>query len=224
MPFGQRIASRQVLFRHDLIHKKKDQIVKEVASVILSDSTDVWTIQTDATLKKLNLDSLQLIRKGSLRSKLKILYITENLTRKASMTSLRWMPDPIKWFSLQSHVNDSNEFRALSRFRAGDAGLGNRRPNVHGRTYKQCPWCNTLGLLVDLNEFHVGVECPGVGFVRPAVGISHYLESRSVDSLPLGMIFKDYLGGDGANAQTMGARASSLNSILDNWLTIVTDL
>ena len=58
MPFGQRITSRQILFRHDLIHKKKDQIVKEVASVILHDPTDVWTLQTDATLKKLNLDSL----------------------------------------------------------------------------------------------------------------------------------------------------------------------
>ena len=160
----------------------------------------------------------------ALRSMLKDLDISENLTRKASLTSLLWMPDPLIWFSLRSHVNDSNEFRVLGRFRAADAGLGNRRPNVHERTYKQCPWCNMLELLVDLNEFHVGVECPGVGFVLPAVGISHYLESRSVDSLPLGMIFKDYLGGDGANAQTMGARASSLNSILDNWLTIVTDL
>ena len=63
MPFGQRIASRQVLFRHDLIHKKKDQIIKVVASVILRDPTDVWTHQTDVTLKKLNLDLLQLIHK-----------------------------------------------------------------------------------------------------------------------------------------------------------------
>ena len=63
-----------------------------------------------------------------------------------------------------------------------------------------------------------------MGFVWRAAGVSHYFESRSVDSQPLGIIFRDYLGGDGTNAHTMGARASSLNSILDNWLTIVTDL
>ena len=58
MPFGQRIASRQVLFRHDLIHKKNDQIIKGIASVIIGDPSDVWTQQKDATLNKLNLGSL----------------------------------------------------------------------------------------------------------------------------------------------------------------------
>ena len=41
---------------------------------------------------------------------------------------------------------------------------------------------------------------------------------------PIGMIFKDYLGGDGANAHTMAARASSLYTVLENWIQLVAGL
>ena len=224
MPFGQRIHTRQVLFRHDLAIKNGDAIVKEVASVVCNDPTDIWTLQTNATLSKLNIGSLQLVRKGTLRQKLRDLHISENLSRKAALPSLLWMPDPVRWFSLQPHVNDSDEFRTLSMFRAGDAGLGNRRPNVLGGSYKHCPWCKELGATVALNELHVGVVCPGVAFARFAKGITQYMERHVSNSRPIGMIFKDYLGGDGANARTMAARASSLTTVLENWIYLVARL
>ena len=184
MPFGQRIHSRQVLFCHDLATKNRDPIVKEVASVVFTDPTDIWTLQTNATLSKLNIGSIQLVRKGTLRQMLMELHISENLSRKAALPSLLWMPKPVRWFSLQPHVNDSDEFKALSRFRAGDAGLGNRRPNVHGRSYKNCPWCKEMGATAALNELHVGVVCPEVAFARYTKGITQYMKNHVSNSRP----------------------------------------
>jgi len=224
VPFGQRIQSRQVLFRHDLVNKNMDSIVKEVTSTVLADLTDIWTQQTNDTLGRLGIGSLQHVRKRTLRNKLRDLHIAETLSTKASLSSLLWMPDPVSWFTLQPHVNDSNEFRVLSMFRAGDAGLGNRRPNMHGKSYKICPWCNELGMTVPLNELHVGAVCPGVGFVRRTKNINQYLETNVSVSRPLGVIFKDFLGGDGANAQTMAVRAAALSCILESWIQLVAGL
>jgi len=155
---------------------------------------------------------------------LRELHISENLSRKAALPSLLWMPKPVRWFSLQPHVNDSDEFKALSRFRAGDAGLGNRRPNVHGRSYKNCPWCKEMGATAALDELHVGVVCPGVAFARYTKGITQYMKNHVSNSRPIGMIFKDYLGDDGANARTMAARASCLSTVLENWIQLVAGL
>ena len=92
------------------------------------------------------------------------------------------------------NVNDSAEFGSLSRCRAGDAGLGNRRPNVHGASYKQCPWCRDLGIQVSLNELHVVLECPGVEFIRHSKGVTRYLLTHVSLDRPIGVVFRDFLG------------------------------
>ena len=76
-----------------------------MAAVILGDLDDNWTRQTNPTIAK-------------------DYHIQVALNSKASLSSLLWMPHPLEWFTLQNHVNDSNAFGSLSRYRAGDAGLG----------------------------------------------------------------------------------------------------
>ena len=63
-------------------------------------------------------------------------------------------------------INDSKESAIVNRVKAGDAGLGNRRSNHLGLTYKMCPWCVSVGILVKLDEQHVILECPGAGYAR----------------------------------------------------------
>ena len=80
------------------------------------------------------------------------------------------------------------------KIRAGDAGLGNRRPNHLGQMYKECPWCSAMGIRVLLNELHVILECPGSGHARRATGIYAFLKAR----LPLmteRAILIEFLGG-----------------------------
>ena len=74
--------------------------------------------------------------------------------KKREHISLRYMPLPTNWFKLQPHVTDSQSSRLLCRVRAGDVGLGNRRPNDFGKSYKLCPFCLQNGSSVALNEAH----------------------------------------------------------------------
>ena len=75
-------------------------------------------------------------------------------------------------------------------------GLGNRRPNHLGLTYKECPWCSTVGIRVLLNELHVILECPGSGHARWATGIYAFLEAR-LPVMTEHAIMKEFLGGRG---------------------------
>ena len=97
---------------------------------------------------------------------------------------------------------------------------------MHEALYKQCPLFQELEIQVALNEFHVVVECPEVEFAGRSKGITRYMESETYASLssPIGFVFKDFLGGDGASAHTMADRAIGIHSVLDNWLSLVSDL
>ena len=58
---------------------------------------------------------------------------------KQTQASMIHMPTPQEWFKLQPNVCDNKAEKILNIFRAGDARLGNRRPNEHGKSYKYCP-------------------------------------------------------------------------------------
>ena len=141
---------------------------------------------------------------------------------KGGYSSLAWMSEPIKWFTLQPHVNDSQESRTLNRFRTADLGLGNRRPNTWGFQYTDCLLCEEDGNGFILNELHVILCCPSVGFERWTRGIDKYIGECHVRGLySPGVILKEFFGGDGADNTTMMGRAKDLKCLHEAWLNLV---
>ena len=69
---------------------------------------------------------------------------------KLEHSSLTCLPDPRVWFQLQEHVTDDKLSKVLNSVRAGDVGLGNRRPKDLGHSYKLCPDCLGQGQLPTL--------------------------------------------------------------------------
>ena len=97
----------------------------------------------------------------------------------------------------------TQECKALKSCREGTAGLGNRQLNKLGKLDKEFPWCTSLGLTCKLDELHVLLDCPAVGYERYIKGISLYMDIKSRLSHSHPRIMKDYLGGDGSNAHTV---------------------
>ena len=73
-----------------------------------------------------------------------------------------------------------------------------------------------MGIKVLLNELHVILECPGSGHARQATGVYDFLNAR----LPLmteQAIMIEFLGGDGADVDTMMLRGDWTLTVLDVW-------
>ena len=122
------------------------------------------------------------------------------LKQKKRSVSLSFMPTPQVWFKLQPHVCDGNAGGVLNRLRAGDAGLGNRRPNIHGSTTKWCPLCLSKGLVSHLSESHVVVFCQAVAYERSASGLGALM----TDSTRSGTtVLTRILGGDNASREVL---------------------
>ena len=80
-----------------------------------------------------------------------------------------------------------------------------------------------MGIKVLLNELHVILECPGSGHARRATGIYAFLNAR----LPLmteNAIMIEFLGGDGANVETMMLRGDWTLIVLEEWRLATTQL
>ena len=119
------------------------------------------------------------------------------------------------WVKLQPHVCDSKAGGLLNRLRAGDAGLGNRRPNIHGSTTKWCPLCLNKGLVSHLSETHVVVSCQAVAYERSASGLGVLM----TDSTRSGTtVLTRILGGDNASREVLLKRADKLSLLLDRWM------
>ena len=86
----------------------------------------------------------------------------------------------------------------LSRFRARDASLGNRRPNLVGRTHKTCPLCLANGATKTLNEVHAVIQCSSVLYEREVTAIMDF-KNTYPNSRKHHLELKDYLGGDDAD-------------------------
>ena len=98
-------------------------------------------------------------------------------------------------------MNDSQSCKFLNIIRAGDAGLGNRRPNELGLSYKTCPWCISLGIITKLDERNE----PALGYERQIKGFAKLITLKSSLTTPSSEIIKDYLEGDGSSIITMSA-------------------
>ena len=91
---------------------------------------------------------------------------------------------------------------AINQFKAGDAGLGNRRPNHVGHSYKQCPWFSTQGVQTKLDEQHVLLVCPSTSFAKFSTGVQSFQDARS-PMMSKKRIMKEFLGGNRSNVNVM---------------------
>ena len=129
--------------------------------------------------------------------------------------SLNCMPTPQVWFKLQPHICDSKAGGFLNRLRAGDAGLGNCRPNIHGSTTKWCPLCLSKGLVSHLSEYHVVVSCQAVAYERSASGLGVLMTGSTRSSTT---VLTRIFGGDNASRELLLKRADKLSLMQDRWM------
>jgi len=215
-PIQMRLDERALLFAHRLISKENDILLKTVAQTTMSDTMDQWTRRIKSLLIELGTPDLTQISRASLKKRIQSNQIIKLQMTKQSHSSLKWLSEPNKWFKPNPQVNDSKECAALNQFKAGDAGLGNRRPNHVGRTYKQCPWCYSLGVTAKLDEQHVLLDCPGTSFARFSTGVQSFRDARSA-VMSNNQIMKEFLGGDRSDVNVMTERGVWIISILKEW-------
>ena len=218
MPIEHRIVARTLVFLQALTNKKKDPIIKGVLSSVLEDVANPWTAQVRTWSRMVGLSSVVEVSRARVCRQVEMWSVSKVQSMIKEHRSLVTLSEPSKWFSLQPHVNDSAQSRILNRFRAADEGLGNRRPNVLGESYKSCPLCLEEGYTYKLNETHVILVCPAVGFTRQARGIEAYQSGQLVRQDPAELVMRGFLGGDGADPVKMMARANDLQCVLVDWL------
>ena len=157
-----RLECMCMLFTWKVLNGRKSPMLRQVVESVLLDPHDPWTIQV------LNLCGTRDM--GFLNNKLAT--VRKSMADAAVADVLSFKPAPTDfWIKLRPYVNDSSLCGVLCKFRAGDAGLGNRRPNQFGHSYKSCPLFSPGGIAVPLNECHVAPVCPSVGFERRVTGI-----------------------------------------------------
>ena len=217
MPIEHRIVARSLGYLQALTNRKKDPILKGVVASVLEDTSDPWTAQAQAWTQMVGFTTLAGVSKSRVSTQVELWSTSRIQSMIKDHRSLVALSEPDRWFTIQPHVNDSSQSRILNRFRAADVGLGNRRPNVLGGAYKECPLCLMGGSVSRLDEIHVALVCPAVGFTRRAKGIEAYQTRPLVSQNPVELIMRGYLGGDGADPKTMMARANALQCMLEDW-------
>ena len=153
--------------------------------------------------------------KSRLKKRLTEITVQGVLKQKRRLVSLNCMPTPLVWFKLQPHVCDSNAGGLLNRLRAGDAGLGNRHPNIHGSTTKWCPLCLDKGLVSHLSEHHVVLSCQALAYERSATGLGALMTGSTWCS---STVLTRILGGDNASKGVLLKRSEKLCLLLERWM------
>ena len=127
-PIDLRLKARQLMFVHTVTSPKKEKLVRMVIETVLTDKTDPWTAQVQEEINNLPVRDFFSADRKQIKEIIKQYQINQVHIMKGGYSSQVWMCEPIKWFTLQPHMNDSQESRTLNRFRSADVGLGNRRP------------------------------------------------------------------------------------------------
>ena len=143
MPIQHRMRLWFALDLHDLHYKKNVPPLRAIFYSVMQDKQDPWCIQADQVISCFQVFGP---RKAPVKRRIISLAVAYIISLKQEMTCLCWLPTPQVWFRLQPHVNDSVHSKMHNSTRAGDAGLGNHRPNDLGSSYKICPWYINLGI------------------------------------------------------------------------------
>ena len=189
----------------DILHKKRDPILTNVFDAATS-AHDPWARMVGDLVSELGVGVFD-GPKSRLKKRLTEVAVQGGLRQKRQFVSLNCMPTPQVWFKLQPHVCDGKTGGILNRLRAGDAGLGNRRPNIHGSTTKWCPLCLNKGLVSHLSEHHVVVSCQAVAYERSASGLGVLMTGSTRSSTT---VLTRILRGDNASREVLLKRADKL--------------
>ena len=147
------------------------------------------------------------------------------LEEKQHLKSMVCLSQPMVWFTLQKHANDSLAGKILNMMRGGNFLLGNRGKNIQGKQWKECPWCLISGDHEPLRESHVILACRAASVVRRHTGITNFYQLHYNQGLAsLEMILKQFLGQDWAETHTLLDRARSISKLRDVWFTRVKNL
>ena len=155
--------------------------------------------------------------KSRLKKRLTEVVVKGVLEQKKQLVYLNCMPTPQVWFKLQPNVCNSKAGVLLNRLRAGDAGLGNRCPNIHGSTTKWCPLCFEYGLVNHLSEHHVVVSCQAVAYERSATGLRVLMKGTTRSSTT---VLTGILEGDNVSKEMLLKQADKVSLILDQWMVL----
>ena len=126
-PMKDRIKERVALYVWEIMHKKRDRILTNVFHAVIGAHDDPWARMVGDLVAEMGVDLFD-GPKSRLKKRLTEVAIKGVLEQKLQLVSLSCMPTPQVWFKLQPHVCNSKAGGLLNRLRAGDAGLGNRRP------------------------------------------------------------------------------------------------
>jgi len=128
-----------------------------------------WCLTTQGNQYRKNLfdilghhaDSPEDLRSIS-RKQLIQVYELKILSQIQEMVTLKLLPIPRKWWTIQNHVENSRWSQMLTKFRSMNAGLGNRdtfrtADSVcqDGGRILQCPLC----FMGSNDEFHLLIKC-----------------------------------------------------------------
>ena len=222
-PMGERIKERLGLYVWTIVNKRRDPLLTSVFASVMRSGEDPWTKSVqdlDPAGSSLFLQPRSVVRRTLLQAAIQTV-----IARKREHVSLRYMPLPTLWFKLQPHVTDLPSSRLLCRVRAGDVGLGNRRPNDFGKSYKLCPFCLQNGSSVSLNEAHAILECPASAYVRRVSGLQAYVDAYAFGGGFLqSRVLRAYVGGDGVDVGALNQQAATLKLVLESWFQQVSSL
>ena len=205
-PMKDRIKERVAFYVWGILHKKRDPILSNVFKAV--------TRMVGDLVADLGIDVFD-GPKSRLKKRLTEIAVQGVLKQKRRFVSLNCMPIPLVWFKLQPHVCDSKAGGLLNRLRAGDAGLGNRRPNIHGSTTKWCPLCLDKGLVSHLSEHHVVVSCQALANERSSTGLGVLMTGSTWCS---STVLTRILGGDNASKGVLLKRSEKLCLLLERWM------
>ena len=145
--------------------------------------------------------------------------VQDILDEKARHSTMRAASQPLVWFKLQKHVNDSRASKYLCQIRAGASGLGNRFMNAYGKKYTDCPACLQIGMQEELWEGHVVFRCPLVKRLRRQVGVVGYAkEAAKRGVVGEHMLLRKYLGDDGSCPAELLDRGVKAQKLISKWM------
>ena len=84
------------------------------------------------------------------------------------------VPQPSKWFALQSYVSDSLASKTLCIISGGNFGLGNSFLNKFNKKCYACPFWATHGVSVRLRISYVLFVCLAVKRMQVSLGLSDF--------------------------------------------------
>ena len=196
VPIKFRVWLNKARYFWKIMNKKKDEIIKECVQEMLDVTDEDPWIKDIREIEVAIGEPIQGMTIRGLKKAILEVAASDVLEAKQAHPSMSSMPQPVSWFRLQSHVNDSMESKTLNQIRAGNAQLGNRMKNRLGKQWKLCPWCGVCGRNYSLRESHVILLCGANRVERQVEGVAKYLEDkmRSGVSEPY-LILREYLGG-----------------------------